>query len=153
MDEDDAGTPITPKLIGALYTEAMLLADEARSYFDSAGREERDALDPFARVGFSCESLKLTTRLMHIIAWLLTQRAVDSGELSRAQAAAPSRRLGEEPDSDEALLPRLPATAQTLIEASRDLFSRIRRLDESAANPAPAPSPARSLLSRLERAF
>src|SRR3954451_251264 len=149
MDEDEAGTPITPKLVRALYTEAMLLADEARSYFDSAGREERDALDPFARVGFSCESLKVTTRLMHIIAWLLTQRAVDSGELSRAQAAAPSRRLGEEPDSDEALLPRLPETAHTLIEASRDLFSRIRRLDESAANPAPAPSPARSLLSRL----
>ena len=153
MDSDEPGLPITPKLIGGLYTEAMLLADEARSYFDSAGREERDSLDPFARVGFSCESLKVTTRLMHVIAWLLTQRAVESGELSPAQATSPSRRLGEEPESDEALLPRLPATARSLIEATRDLFARVRRLDERAASPEPAPSPARSLLSRLERAF
>jgi regulator of CtrA degradation len=150
---DDAGTPLTPKLVGALYTEAMLLADEARSYFDSAGREERDALDPFARVGFSCESLKVTTRLMHVIAWLLTQRAVEAGELSRAQAASASRRLGDEPESDEALLPRLPEQARTLIDASRDLFARIRRLDKHGAAPEPAPSPARSLLSRLERSF
>jgi regulator of CtrA degradation len=149
----DEGLPLTPKLIGGLYTEAMLLADEARSYFDSAGREERDALDPFARVGFSCESLKVTTRLMHVIAWLLTQRAVESGELSRAQAAAPSRRLGEGPESDEALLPRLPEAARTLIEASRDLFARIQRLDEHGAASEPAPSPARSLLNRLERSF
>ena len=29
---------ITPRLIDSLYTEAMLLADEARAYFDEAGR-------------------------------------------------------------------------------------------------------------------
>src|SRR3569623_2511024 len=140
MDCDEAGTPRTPKRSGALYTEAMVLADEARFYFDSAGRDDRDSLDPFARVGFSCESLKVTTRLMHVIAWLLTQRAVEAGELSRAQAAAPSRRLGEEPESDESLLPRLPEQARALIEARRDLFARVRRLDERAVTRAPAPS-------------
>ena len=153
MDSDEAGLPLTPKLVGALYTEAMLLADEARSYFDSAGRDDRDSLDPFARVGFSCESLKVTTRLMHVIAWLLTQRAVEAGELSRRQAAAPSRRLGEEPESDEALLPRLPEQARALIEASRELFARVQRLDEIGTTPEPVPSPARGLLSRLERSF
>src|SRR4051812_36529889 len=153
MDKDAAGTPITPKLVGALYTEAMLLADEARSYFDSAGRDDRDSLDPFARVGFSCESLKVTTRLMQIIAWLLTQRAVESGELSRWQAAAPVRRLGEEPESDDALLPRLPEQARALIEASRDLFARVQRLDEIGTAAEPVASPARSLLSRLERSL
>ena len=39
----------------------IMLADEARSYFDEAGRLEREALDPLIRVGFSCESLKVTT--------------------------------------------------------------------------------------------
>src|SRR5207237_5243068 len=72
---------ITYRLIDSLYTEAMLLADEARSYFDDAGREERSVLHPFARVGFACESLKVTTRIMHIVAWLLTQRAIESGEI------------------------------------------------------------------------
>lgn len=150
----EARLPLTAKLVTSLYTEAMLLADEARSYFDSNGRADRDSLDPIDRVGFSCESLKVTTRLMHVIAWLLTQRAVEAGELSRSQALRPARRLGEAPDSDESLLPRLPESARALIGASRDLYARVKRLDEAGGPGAePQASPARSLMSRLERSF
>ena len=150
----EARLPLTAKLIASLYTEAMLLADEARSYFDMCGRAERDSLAPIDRVGFSCESLKVTTRLMHVIAWLLTQRAVESGELSPRQARRPARRLGEAPDSDEALLPRLPASALALVNASRDLYARVKRLDEAGGvGPEPQASPARSLISRLERSL
>ena len=145
---------LTSRLIASLYTEAMLLADEARSYFDGNGREERDSLPPIDRVGFSCESLKVTTRLMYVIAWLLTQRAVESGELSHAQARKPTRRLGNAPDSDEALLALLPETASALIASSRDLYARVRRLDEGGGpGPEPQASPARGLISRLERSF
>jgi regulator of CtrA degradation len=152
---DQARIPLTPKLIAGLYTEAMVLADEARSYFDRHGREERDSLDPLVRVGFSCESLKVTTRLMHVIAWLLTQRAVEAGEISRRQSRSPARRLGEAPDTDESLLPKLPENAVALILASRELYARVKRLDDGGgAEPAePHASPARSLLSRLERSF
>jgi len=79
MDDSSIAQPearITSRLIDSLYTEAMLLADEARSYFDDAGRDDRNTLEPFIRVGFACESLKVTTRIMHIVAWLLTQRAM-----------------------------------------------------------------------------
>ncbi|HEX6375058.1 MAG TPA: DUF1465 family protein [Allosphingosinicella sp.] len=150
----EARLPLNAKLIASLYTEAMLLADEARSYFDSAGRADRDSLEPIDRVGFSCESLKVTTRLMHVIAWLLTQRAVEAGELSRSQARRPARRLGEAPDSDEALLARLPESALALVHASRDLYARVKRLDEAGGlGPEPQASPARSLISRLERSL
>jgi regulator of CtrA degradation len=146
--------PLTAKLVASLYTEAMLLADEARSYFDMSGRADRDSLDPIDRVGFSCESLKVTTRLMHVIAWLLTQRAVEAGELSRSQARKPARRLGDAPDSDEALLAKLPDAAVALIHASRDLYARVKRLDDVGVQTAePQASPARSLMSRLERSF
>ena len=151
---DEQRLPLTAKLVASLYTEAMLLADEARSYFDLNGRSDRDSLDPIDRVGFSCESLKVTTRLMHVIAWLLTQRAVEAGELSRSQARRPARRLGEAPDSDEALMPRLPDAAVALIQASRDLYDRVRRLDDvGVQSTEPQASPARSLMSRLERSF
>jgi regulator of CtrA degradation len=143
----------TPKLIDSLYVEAMLLADEARAYFDRHGREDRMQLDPIVRVGFSCESLKITTRLMHVIAWLLTQRAVEAGELSAGQARSTARRLGEAPESDEALLAQLPEPALALVHASRDLYARIERLDRGSALAAPQASPARSLLSRLERSL
>jgi regulator of CtrA degradation len=153
MIEDDGRIQLTPKLIGSLYTEAMVLADEARSYFDRQGREDRDSLDPILRVGFSCESLKVTTRLMHIIAWLLTQRAVEAGELSVLEARRPARRLGEAPESDEAVIDKLPDSARALIAASRDLYARVERLDEAGPEGDPQVSPARSLLSRLERSF
>ena len=148
----DAHFELTPKLIDSLYVEAMVLADEARAYFDSSGRDDRLALDPLVRVGFACESLKVTTRLMQVIAWLLTQRAVAAGELDRAAAGGPERRIGEAPESDAELLPRLPEAAVALIRSSQDLYERIRRIEEGAA-PEPAPSPARSLLSRLQRSF
>ena len=144
---------MTPKLVDSLYTEAMLLADEARGYFDRHGREERMHLDPLVRVGFSCESLKVTTRLMHVIAWLLTQRAVEAGELTPGQARTPARRLGEAAESDPALLAKLPDNALALVHASEELYARVKRLEEGSATAEPQPSPARSLLSRLERAF
>lgn len=155
MSPDDARVPLTPKLVASLYTEAMVLADEARSYFDRQGREDRDSLDPIVRVAFSCESLKVTTRLMHVIAWLLTQRAVEAGELSPLQARTPARRLGDAPGTDDAVVAKLPGDAAALVEASRELYARVRRLDEQGIDGAvaPQPSPARSLLSRLERSF
>ncbi len=148
---NQARVRMTPKLIDSLYTEAMLLADEARSYFDRNGREERLALDPLLRVGFSVESLKVTTRLMHVIAWLLTQRAVEAGEISAGEARAEERRLGDAPTSDPALVHRLPEGALQLVRSSQDLFARVQRLEENGA--VPRASPARSLQSRLERAF
>src|ERR1700712_3017544 len=145
MDESDRPEPevrITSRLIDSLYTEAMLLADEARSYFDEAGREERQALEPFARVGFACESLKVTTRIMHIVAWLLTQRAIESGEIPARQGHRPERRLGHAQDSGPEGVKQLPEAAQRLIHSSADLYSRVKRLDEGTIFDEPAQSPA-----------
>jgi regulator of CtrA degradation len=144
---------LTPKLVDSLYVEAMLLADEARAYFDRNGKDDRMALDPLLRVGFSVESLKVTTRLMHIIAWLLTQRAVETGELTPAQGRAKARRLGDAPVSDPTVIEKLPEGALHLVQASQDLFARVSRLDEGTVATEPKPSPARSLLSRLERSL
>jgi regulator of CtrA degradation len=142
---------ITPRLINSFYTEAMLLADEARSYFDEAGRLDRNTLDPMARVGFACESLKVTTRIMHIVAWLLTQRAVESGELTAVGGRRPERRLGHAQDSDPDVIAKLPESARKLIGSSIDLYARIKRLDEGVLGDEPAQSPARALMGRLER--
>ncbi len=142
---------LTPRLIDSFYTEAMLLADEARSYFDEAGRADRITLEPFERVGFACESLKVTTRIMHIVAWLLTQRAIESGEIPLREGRRPERRLGNAQDSDAELVAKLPDSARRLINASADLYARVRRLDEGHCGEEAVPSPARALMGRLER--
>ncbi len=153
MIRDSHDARLHRRLIDSLYVEAMLLADEARAYFDEAGRTEREALDPLIRVSFSCESLKVTTRLMHIIAWLLTQRAVDAGELRAQDALDPSRRLGDAPVTDAALLAILPDRARTLIEASTDLHRRVARLDAAQGSSTDPGSPVLSLQWRLAAVF
>jgi len=142
---------ITPRLVDALYTEAMVLADEARAYFDDVGKEERLTLEPFARVGFACESLKVTTRIMHIVAWLLTQRAIETGELNRTDGRRPERRLGNAATSDPKVVVQMPDQARRLIHASSDLYARLERLDAGQLDNEPIQSPARALMGRLER--
>ena len=141
------------KLVDSLYVEAMLLADEARSYFDVNGSAERDALPPMQRVGFSCESLRVTTRLMHVIAWLLTQRAVAAGEISADQASAPERRLGRSHGNDPEMVAALPDAARQIIAATSDLYARVARLDAGMSRPSPLFNPAQNLMRRLEMAF
>ena len=153
-DSNEAPFPevrITPRLVDSFYTEAMLLADEARSYFDDAARDERASLDPFVRVNFACESLKVTTRIMHIVAWLLTQRAIESGEIPFREGRRPERRLGHAQESDPEVVGRLPEEAKRLVAASSDLYSRVKRLDEGSVAEEPPVSPARALMGRLER--
>jgi regulator of CtrA degradation len=150
-NEMQAQSRITPRLIDSLYTEAMILADEARAYFDDEGRDERLTLEPFVRVGFACESLKVTTRIMHIVAWLLTQRAVETGEIQARDGKRPERRLGHAGDSDPLVVDQLPESARKLVNASIDLYARVKRLDDGQLADEPVASPARALMGRLER--
>ncbi|MDF7774103.1 DUF1465 family protein [Sphingomonas sp. AOB5] len=154
MTGEIATSRIHRRLADSLYVEAMLLADEARAYFDEIGRQDRDSMEAVSRVAFSCESLKVTTRLMHIIAWLLTQRAVDSGELAPREALSPSRRLGTAPETEDAVLHMMPEQAQEIMLTSIDLYRRVARLDSALDDePVVVTSPAKSMMDRLALAF
>ena len=144
---------LSRRLVDALYIDAMLLADEARCYFDAGGREDRDKLPPLLRVGFSCESLRVTARLMHIIAWLLVRRGVAAGEISEQQAASPERRLGRAQSGDSTIIAGLPQPAREIIAATDELYERVHRLDGELDRVLPPPSPARGLIRRLELVF
>ncbi len=140
---------LTAHLVGSLYTEAMLLADEARSHFD---RDTGLVLEPELSVAYSCESLKVTTRLMHSIAWLLNQKAILNGEFSDEQAENVSE-LGYAASSDNLLVGRFPVEARELIEASEDLYFRLQRISNSMRRiPADIPAP-RAMVEQLRQAF
>ena len=96
------------------------------------------------RVGFSCESLKVTTRLMHVVAWLLTRRGIAAGDIDDRSVA---RELGVAAESDGDLVAGFPEDARALIAASIDLYGRVQRLAEGGEA---VPSPARALIDRLE---
>ena len=142
---------VTAKVINALYIEAMVLADEARAYFDLHSRESRNQMTPLQRVGFSCESLKVTTRLMHVVAWLLTQRALAENAPSFETTRSP--RLGNVAQSEGDSVAQLPGEAQQLISASIELYARVKWLEDKLVNENAPLSPARGLQSRLMEAF
>tara|TARA_R110000782_G_scaffold268393_1_gene364798 strand:+ start:51191 stop:51706 length:516 start_codon:yes stop_codon:yes gene_type:complete len=152
------------RLVDSLYIDAMVMADEARSYFDRKAAEERERLDMMTRLNFSCESLKVTTRLMHVIAWLLAQRAWQRGEITRDALSDPKYHLGAAASTEPAVLMAMPTCARELVRSSEALYDRVLRLQErmlAAQSPAmmkqmedaPASSPARDLLDKLEQAF
>lgn len=143
---------ITPRLIESLYSEALLLADETRGYFDRRG-DDRAALAPAERVLFACEALKASTRLMQVIGWLLLRKAVAAGELPADEFDDPRRRLEASPDIDADALARFPAQARQLVLAGVDLHQRVARLDSGEVAVAPISSPARALFDRLERSI
>ena len=150
MALDHAKKMMTARLVDSLYTEAMLLADEARAYFDEVSGTDRDVLQPVQRVVFSCESLKVTTRLMHVIAWLLTRKAIAAGEIPEEAPAGDSRRLGAVVSTEPDNTAGLPDRAREIIGDSLDLYERVARIDREWAEPEPG-SPALGLLRRLER--
>jgi regulator of CtrA degradation len=88
---------------------------------------------------------------MHIVAWLLTQRAIESGEIPTREGRRPDRRLGHAQDSDPVVVGTLPPSAQRLINSSADLYARVKRLDEGGLETEAPQSPARALMGRLER--
>src|SRR5579875_2314738 len=77
----------------ALFREGMDLVSQTAAYLDGDGREEAKHLSRPAAIAYAVESMRLTTRLMQSASWLLLQRAVNEGELTRAEAAAEKRRI------------------------------------------------------------
>jgi len=156
-------TALFSRLVDSHYVDAMVMADEARSYFERKAEEERTDLDMMGRLSFSCESLKVTTRLMHVIAWLLAQRGWQRGEISLEALGDPKYRLGSAAPTEPEILRAMPPCAQELVRSSEALYERVRRLQENmpkssapvsaSEEDAPAASPARDLLNRLEEAF
>lgn len=143
----DSAHELTPKLVDSLYTEAMVLADEARSYFDS---ERSRAISPAeVAVAFSCESLKVTTRLMHVIAWLLNQKALRAGELGAESVEA----LGYAPATDSIWIDQLPEEARSLILASEDLYYRVKRVSEGVLREAELVPEPLAMIERIRAAF
>ena len=146
------------RIVDGLYLEAMVMADEARSYFDGGSALDDGLGDPLRRVAFACESLKVTTRLMHIIAWLLSQRAWQRNEIGDADLMDEKYRLGRAAATDPALAADFPFAARSLIEASQELYTRVGRLQhrmDIMMGPAALAdaSPARALFDRLQSAF
>lgn len=131
---DDAQQPAagTIAFFDRTYDEALALTREARDYIAGPGAQARRRMSPDAVLAASCEEMRLTARMTQVMAWLLVQRAVHEGEMDREEAAQDSHRLsGEDACLGEPAAPEatLPTHLQDLLQRSRQLYERVRRLD------------------------
>jgi regulator of CtrA degradation len=149
---------------GVMFKEGMGLVEEAACYLDAAGRDEAKELPRAEALAYAAESMRLTTRLMQIASWLLLQRAVNQGELTRLQAASDRHRVKlhqQELASTQDLFQRLPWKLRELALHSLRLQARIIHLDlliyatPESARPqaAPVKSPVEAQLAKLRDAF
>jgi len=140
------------ELFERTHREGMDLIAEVSAYLDGIGRLESRRLSREAAADYAAESMRLTTRLMHIASWLMVQRSVREGEI-RPETAAESRYRLSDPKPPR-LSPRIPEDLATFSRRADRLFERVSRMDrqmdvevELAANPVA------SHLERLRSAF
>jgi regulator of CtrA degradation len=140
---------INPHIVEALYVEALVLSDAARSGFDALrqhgsggghtlhavagdglpGRAAPAAPFDTSDVEVTCEALRTTTRVMHCLAWVLNHRAWFAGQITATQLRSHGRLASHFPASDPAVVARLPADLAEIVTQSERLYRRIDRLD------------------------
>ncbi|HKT84910.1 MAG TPA: DUF1465 family protein [Novosphingobium sp.] len=143
---------INPRIIEALYCEALALSDDVRVAFTLPGQFERAAADEdLSRVALSSEGLRTTTRMMHAIAWLLNHRAYFMGEISEFQLRRHGRLSQELCRCDPRQVARLDQEVALLVEVTRRFYERLLRLDRNWRLNGPAASSAvERLRQRIE---
>jgi len=124
---------IAPIVFRGTYDEAFDLLVEARNYVEHAVPALKYSAEPPDPVSITKETMRLTSRLTQVMAWLMAQRAVHEGEIGEedfiddryrleGQAVCLKRAIDEMDD--------LPRGLQDLMERSYRLYTRIQRLDD-----------------------
>jgi len=147
-----------------LYSEGMRLVEETASYLDGPGREAAKELPRIASVLYAAESMRLTTRLMQVASWLLLQKAVKSGEMTREQVLSEKTKVRLDVFSCDRSSPGwgdLSGQFREFVERSIRLQARVALLDREiyhrnearAAESHPADNLVRAQQDLLQTAF
>ena len=167
-DRNETGSAIAigPRIVASggfdtLYREGMGLIEEVAAYLDGDGRAESRVLGREASFLYATESMRLTTRLMQLASWLLLQRAVNEGEITKENARSEKEKVKFSATPSERGGPgyeQLPAALRGHIDKGDRLFERVMQFDtlERGKMPELDPGTANGIadqLARLKAAF
>jgi len=141
----------SPAYFSALQDEAFSLLIEARNYI--AAERQQGSPNSYSKSDYldiTLETMRLTTRLTQVMAWILAQKAVQSRELTPAQGASRLYQLSGQSvclDNETGHAPHLPPMLCDLLRRSYDLYRRVNRLEgqigvrlAAGEHPKPLPS-------------
>ncbi len=149
--EGTATMSATTAFISRAYDETVALIEEMSDYLLNHARRDRESLPPAIQALYASESIRLTTRLTQLMAWLLNHKAVQTGEISLEDAGRLDRRLGS---VETCLKPpgagveQLPEAFKSLMDRSEELYRRVLRLDRRGP-PVAGESPVHGLIRTL----
>lgn len=115
------------------YDECMALLIETRNYVAYTEATDLRPLPPGLRLQASYESMRVTSRLTQVMAWLLAQKAVHAGEMTARQAASEEYALSGGAlctDAGGQENTALPGGLRSLLARSHGLYLRVERLDD-----------------------
>lgn len=134
-EEKAEGAAKAPMYFRGTYDEAFDMLVEARDYVENDVAAFKYAANPPDPVAMTQETLRLTSRLTQVMAWLMAQRAMLEGEIGEEEFVKDKYRLeGQQVclkrTIDEIAEDDLPDGLNDLMNRSYSLYSRIMRLDE-----------------------
>ncbi|MEO1702683.1 MAG: DUF1465 family protein [Pseudomonadota bacterium] len=146
-----------------LYAEGMQLVEETATYLDGEGRIRAKSLSRECSTLYAAESMRLTTRLMQVASWLLLQRALNNGEMSREQVVAEKAKVrfdSKTTNMESGSWHGLPDEFGELVRRSLRLQEQIKQMDqelfganENIVDMQPAHNPVGSQIHLLKTAF
>lgn len=114
------------------YDEAMALLEEARDYAAYSIENDQKHMPAGSMLKAGYESMRVTSRLTQVMAWLLAEKAMHAGEITAAELASERYALGGASvccGDDSPYRNELPGTLRRLMDASHKLYQRVARLD------------------------
>lgn len=130
-----------PAMFTRTYDETFDMIVEARNYMrHMLPRERRNGDNGDVGLRFSCEALRVTSRLTQVMAWLMMQRAVHDGEMTLEEALCERNRLSGQDVclGGEDHPPLMPPGLCSLLQRSQKLYERVSRLERMALSRLPA---------------
>ncbi|MGE4244940.1 MAG: DUF1465 family protein [Parvibaculaceae bacterium] len=143
-----------------VFQEGMGLVEETANYLDGQGRLDARMLDRHGSIAYATESMRLTTRLMQLASWLLMQRAISAGELTKEAARSEKHRINlTEIGAGYPLrgAEQIPTGLKALVQRSLTLHERILKLDvmlaDAETKPAAGHNQVAKHITRIEEFF
>lgn len=128
------GATEAPMFFRGTYDEAFCLLVEARNYVKNDVVAFKYADNPPDPLAMTQETLRLTSRLTQVMAWLMAQRAVHEGEIGEEEFIKDKYRLEGQAvclkRAIDEMVEDMPEGLSDLLNRSYSLYSRIMRLDE-----------------------
>lgn len=119
--------------VDRLYNETMILLEDARDYAALAESRDRDRLSRSDACLLTIESMRTTSRLVSVMAWVLARKAADEEEEEEVAGLGPHEPLMVNahhvaPIQDPGNV--LPTRFVRIARRAHDLFARVHRIDQ-----------------------